>query len=163
MYSESVFERRACVGVVSPNLNVAASGVESIGLNTGTGTTAGTVGDASKYNRFVAEFNIGVKGTSATWNFRIQESSDGTTWTNCVKDDGTTPLALTTKIQVANQFAELQIRADQLTKRYVRAQADDANGTTASAVGLRLYGYDKRQGPVKTTDVNSFLNTQISA
>lgn len=156
MFTAQLKERFAFGGFINAVSNAAASGVESVGLNSVQSL------DMSKYNRAIGIFMLGTKGASATWNCRIQESSDGTTFTNISAPNSTNP-ALTTKLQIANQCATIEIRADQLSKRYIRIQMDDAAGTAASVICASLLGFDKKYAPVKSADHATGVNTQIVA
>lgn len=154
MFTTQLKERFAFGGFINAVSNAAASGVESVNLNSVQSL------DMSKYNRAIGIFMLGTKGAAATWNCRLQESTDGSTFTNITGPNGTNP-ALVTTLQIANQCATVEIRADQLTKRYIRIQMSDANGTAASVIAAALLGFDKKYAPVKSADHATGVNTQI--
>ena len=88
--------------------------------------TSGSV-DLSKFKRALFILDVGaVSGTSPTFDAKLQESTDNVTFTDLVGSN----VAITT-ITTANHTVTLEVRADQLTKRYVRVTVT-IGGTTPS-------------------------------
>ncbi len=83
--------------------------------------------DLQKFRRAMFQIDIGaVSGTSPTFDAKLQESTDNVTFT----DLAGTNVAIT-QITTANHTVTMEVRAGQLTKRYVRV-AVTIGGTTPS-------------------------------
>jgi hypothetical protein len=140
MYTETITQRIALA---------AAAGPQQL-----TGTTTINSGklDMQQARRALFVFATGTfGGTSPTLSavLQIQESPDGTTWTN----NGTVPSATVTG---QNQQATLEIRAGQLSagKRYVRLQAVCTVGGTSPTIPVCTAGWSD-EGIHKPNNANN--------
>jgi hypothetical protein len=87
----------------------------------GTVNTGGI--DMQEFRRAIFVINVGSVGAAGTVNALLQESAVSNFATsNNVAGNGTVTTASITQISVSNQQATIEIRAGQLTKRYVRCQ-----------------------------------------
>ena len=83
--------------------------------------------DMQKFRRALFILDIGaVSGTSPTIDAKLQESTDNSTFTDLSGNN-----VSITQITTANHTVTLEVRAGQLTKRYVRV-AVTIGGTTPS-------------------------------
>jgi hypothetical protein len=127
MYTEQLTQRLGIAAAAAPQ-----------SLTTTTTLTSGKA-DMSVFRRALFLFETGVfGGTSPTLSavLQIQDSPDGTTWTN----NATVPSATVT---AASKQATLEIRADQLNAgaRYVRLQAVCTVGGTSPTIPVALVGF----------------------
>ncbi len=127
MYTEQLTQRLGIAAAAAPQ-----------SLTTTTTLTSGKV-DMSVFHRALFLFETGTfGGTSPTLSavLQIQDSPDGTTWTN----NATVPSATVT---AAGKQATLEIRADQLNTgaRYVRLQAACTVGGTSPTIPVAVVGF----------------------
>jgi hypothetical protein len=127
MYTEQLTQRLGIIAPVKPQT-----------LTTTTTVNSGSV-DLSIFHRALFLFETGVfGGTSPTLSavLQIQESPDGSTWSN----NAIIPSATVT---TASSQATLEIRADQLGtgKRYVRLQAVCTIGGTSPTIPVAVVGF----------------------
>ena len=127
MYTEHLTQRLGISAPVSPQT-----------LTTTTTVNSGKV-DLSVFRRALFLFETGTfGGTSPTLSaaLQIQDSPDGSTWTN----NATVPSATVT---AASKQATLEIRADQLNigARYVRLQAACTVGGTSPTIPIAIVGF----------------------
>lgn len=127
MYTEQLTERLGIAAPVSPQ------------TLTGTATVTSGKVDLSVFHRALFLFETGVfGGTSPTLSavLQLQESADGSTWSN----NAIVPSATVT---AASSQATLEIRADQLGtgKRYVRLQGVCTVGGTSPTIPLAAVGF----------------------
>ena len=127
MYTEQLTQRLGIAAAAAPQ-----------SLTTTTTLNSGKV-DMSIFHRALFLFETGVfGGTSPTLSavLQIQESPDGSTWTN----NAIVPSATVT---TASNQATLEIRADQLGsgKRYVRLQAVCTVGGTSPTIPVAVVGF----------------------
>jgi hypothetical protein len=127
MYTEQLTQRLGITAAASPQQ-----------LTSTTTINSGKV-DLSTFHRALFLFETGAfGGTSPTLSavLQIQESPDGSTWTN----NATVPSATVT---TASNQATLEIRADQLGsgKRYVRLQAVCTIGGTSPTIPVAIVGF----------------------
>jgi hypothetical protein len=102
MYSETITQR---LGI--------ANGVPPQTINNSTVTTAGV--DMSLFHRAFFTLCIGSVTAGGTISAKLQESSDDSTFT----DLGGSNVSITGKT-TTNKIETFEVRADQITKRYVR-------------------------------------------
>ena len=127
MYTEQLTQR---LGLAAPAAPQTLTGTATV--------TSGKV-DLSIFHRALFLFETGVfGGTSPTLSavLQIQESADGSSWSN----NATIPSATVT---AASSQATLEIRADQLGtgKRYVRLQAVCTVGGTSPTIPIAVVGF----------------------
>ena len=127
MYTEHLTQRLGITAPVVPQT-----------LTSTTTVNSGKV-DLSVFRRALFLFETGAfGGTSPTLSavLQIQDSPDGTTWTN----NATVPSATVT---AASKQATLEIRADQLNsgERYVRLQAVCTIGGTSPTIPVAIVGF----------------------
>jgi hypothetical protein len=132
MYTETLTQRLGIAAPVAPQT-----------LTTTTTVNSGKV-DMSIFRRALFFFETGAfGGTSPTLSavLQIQDSPDGTTWTN----NATVPSATVT---AASKQATLEIRADQLGSgaRYVRLQAVCTIGGTSPTIPVAIVGFGNEAG-----------------
>ncbi len=141
MYTEQLTQRLGLAAPVSPQ------------TLTGTATVTSGKVDMSVFHRALFLFETGVfGGTSPTLSaaLQIQDSPDGTTWTN----NAVIPSATVT---AASKQATLEIRADQLNSgaRHVRLQAVCTVGGTSPTIPIAVVGFgdeaDHKPGSARTT------------
>jgi hypothetical protein len=127
MYTEQLTQRLGITAPVAPQ------------TLTGTATVNSGKVDLSVFHRALFLFETGTfGGTSPTLSavLQIQESPDGSTWSN----NATIPSATVT---AASSQATLEIRADQLGagKRYARLQAVCTVGGTSPTIPVAVVGF----------------------
>ena len=127
MYTEQLTQRLGIAAPVAPQQ-----------LTSTTTVNSGKV-DLSVFRRALFFFETGAfGGTSPTLSavLQIQDSPDGTTWTN----NATIPSATVT---AASKQATLEIRADQLNSgsRYVRLDAVCTIGGTTPTIPIAIVGF----------------------
>lgn len=84
-----------------------------------------------------------VSGTSPTLDVKIQESSDNSTFTDCVKPDGSTTAAFT-QVAAANALEVMTFVAH---KRYIRCvKTIGGSSTPTVTAGVILLGQKKNPG-----------------
>jgi hypothetical protein len=88
--------------------------------------------DMQLFRRAIFFIEVGAVGAAGTVDAKLQESTDGTTFT----DLAGTNVAIT-QITTANKQASLECRAGQLTKRYVRCRLTiGANAVLVACVAV---------------------------
>jgi len=132
MYTEQLTQRLGITAAAVPQQ-----------LTSTTTLTSGKV-DMSVFHRAIFFFETGVfGGSSPTLSavLQVQESPDGTTWSN----NATIPSATVT---TASNQATLEVRADQLGtgKRYVRLQAACTIGGSSPTVPVAVVGFGDEAG-----------------
>jgi hypothetical protein len=140
MMTETITQRLALAAAVSPQ--------------TLTGTTtvnSGKVDFETSRKAFFIFATGTFGGTSPTLSavLQVQESADGTTWTN----NATIPSATVTQ---AGKQATLEIRADQVAagKRYVRLQAVCTIGGTSPTIPVAVVAFGD-EGTHKPNNANN--------
>jgi hypothetical protein len=102
---------------LSQGLSIAAAPIHPASYAAGTQNTGGV--DMQKFRRVMFVLDVGVFGGGATVDMKLQESTDNVTFT----DLAGTNVAITQLVAGGgnNREATLEVRTDQITKRYVRA------------------------------------------
>ncbi len=104
--------------------------VHPASIAVGTSDTGGV--DLQLYKRALAIVDVGSVGAAGTVDMKWQESTDNVTFT----DLAGTNVAIT-QITANNKIATLEVRSDQITKRYVRARVTvGANAVTLCQIIL---------------------------
>ena len=75
--------------------------------------------DMRKFRRAIFFCSVGTNASSASVIFKLQESTDDVTYTDVTG-------GATAAVTAANQQFTLEVRADQLTKRYVRCRCTES-------------------------------------
>ena len=98
---------------MSQGLSLAATSVAPQSLNNSSATTGGV--DMQKFRRVLFIVQTGTVTGGGSLSVQLQQSADGSSsWTNIT---GTALTALT----ASSKIASVEMRADQMTNRYVRA------------------------------------------
>jgi len=128
-------------------LAIAAAPVHAQSASVGTADTGGV--DLQKFRRAIFILNVGVFGSSATVDMKLQESTDNSSFT----DLAGTNVAITQLAAAGgnNKLASLEVRADQITKRYVRARV--TIGTAATVLQCLALGGAAVAKPGNANDV----------
>src|SRR4051812_25501647 len=100
---------------LTQGLSIAATPVQPQTLNNGSASTGNGGVDMQKFRRALFVVLTGTVTGGGSLSVKLQESTDGSSsWTDI---SGATLTAIT----ASNKAATLEVRADQMTKRYVRA------------------------------------------
>src|SRR5438132_590098 len=100
---------------LTQGLSVAATPVGPQTLNNGSASTGNGGVDMQKFRRVLFIVQTGTVTGAGSLSVKLQESTDGSSsWTDISG-------AALTAITASNKVASLEVRADQMTKRYVRA------------------------------------------
>lgn len=115
---------------------------------------SGTV-DMSKFNRVQFMGGVGTLGTNATIDARLEES-DNSNGASGVNITG----ASITQINAANKHFTIEVRADQLSKRYVRCVV--TVGVAASVITCYPIGTAARNKPATSNDDASVNERKVT-
>ena len=137
MYTEQLTQALALAGAPIHPASVAA----------GTADTGGI--DMQKFRRATFILDVGAFGASATVDMKLQESTDNSSFT----DLAGTGVSITQLAAAGgnNRLATLEVRAGQLTKRYVRARV--TVGTAATTLQCLALGGEAVDKPASANDV----------
>lgn len=122
---------------MSQQLGLAAAPRHAATINNTTGDTGGV--DMRLFERVIFFFSVGTNGSSASLVFKLQESTDDVTYTDITG-------GATAAITAANKCGSLEVRSDQLTKRYVRCRCTESATQTATVATIAL-GCEARHKP----------------
>ena len=111
----------------------------------GTADTGGI--DLQKFKRATFVLNVGSVGAAGTVDCKLQESTDNITFTDLAGLN-----VAITQITVSNRVATLEVRADQITKRYVRART--TIGGNAVVICVNAIGADASHKPEGADDAS---------
>jgi len=133
MYTEQLTQALAIAGAPIHPQSVSAGDADTGGI------------DMRKFRRALFVLNVGAFGSSATVDMKLQESTDNSSFT----DLAGTGVAITQLVVAGgnNRLATLEVRADQITKRYVRARV--TVGTAATLLQCLALGGESVQKPAK--------------
>jgi hypothetical protein len=145
MYTEQLSQALSIQGRIDP---------QSLASATPTGT--GGV-DMKKFRRATFLLLVGAFGTSATVDMKLQESTDNSTWS----DLAGTGVAITQLLAAGgnNRLATLEVRAGQITKRYVQALV--TVGTAASQVACLALGGEAINKPGNANDITAVAQRSV--
>jgi len=128
--------------------------VPSQSLGTGTTTITGSV-DMQKFRRAIFLLNVGAFGASGTVDMKLVEDTNSnlSTATDVAADTSLTNVAITQLVAGGgnNRFASLEIRSDQVAKRYVGVKV--TIGTAASQVCVIGLGGEAVEKPGSLNDI----------
>src|SRR5947209_1268962 len=112
---------------MTQGLSIAGAPIHSQSLAAATPTGTGGV-DMQKFRRVLFVLDVGAFGASATVDMKLQESTDNSSFT----DLAGTGVAITQLLAAGgnNRLATLEVRAGQITKRYVRARVTVGTAAT---------------------------------
>ena len=100
---------------LSQGLSLAATPIQPQTLNNSSASTGNSGVDMQKFRRALFIVLTGTVTGGGSLSAKLQESTDGSSsWTDIAG-------AALTAITASNKAATLELRADQMTKRYVRA------------------------------------------
>jgi len=140
-------------------LAVAGAPVHAQSVSVGTADTGGI--DLQKNRRAIFILNVGVFGSSATVDMKLQESADNSSFT----DLAGTNVAITQLVAAGgnNRLASLEVRCDQLSagKRYVRARV--TVGTAATVLQCLALGGEAAQKPGNKQNVAAVAQQLVCA
>jgi hypothetical protein len=122
--------------------------------STGTGTADSGSVDMSKFRRAMFLVNVGSVGAAGTVDAKLQESSDDSSFTD-LSGTGVSISQITT----SNKIATLEVRAGQLTKRYVRCRV--TIGGNAVLLCVNAIGGEAIQKPGSATDAAAVAQRQV--
>jgi len=128
-------------------LSIAAAPIHPQSVGVGNADTGGI--DMAKFRRATFILDVGAFGSSATVDMKLQESTDNSSFTDLTG----TGVAITQLAAAGgnNRFATLEVRAGQLTKRYVRARI--AVGTAATTLQCLALGGEAVAKPASAYDI----------
>jgi len=140
---------------LSQGLSIAAAPIHPASVSAGTADTGGV--DLSKFRRALFVLNVGAFGSSATVDMKLQESTDNSSFT----DLAGTGVALTQLVAAGgnNRLATLEVRAGQLSKRYVRARV--TVGTAATLLQCLALGAEAISKPGSAQDVAAVAQRSV--
>jgi len=138
-------------------LSIAAAPIHPASAGTGTADTGGI--DMSKFRRALFVLDVGVFGSSATVDMKLQESADNSSFT----DLAGTGVAITQLAAAGgnNRLATLEARAGQLSagKRYLRARV--TVGTAATLLSAVALGGEAVDKPGNAQDVAAVAQRSV--
>ena len=136
-------------------LAIAGAPIHPQSVGVGTADTGGL--DMSKFRRALFVLDVGAFGSSATVDMKLQESTDNSSFT----DLAGTGVAITQLVAAGgnNRLATLEVRADQLTKRYVRARV--TVGTAATLLQCLALGGEAIAKPGNVNDLGAVAQRSV--
>lgn len=140
MYSEKITERLGAANALNP-VSQAAATVTSPSI------------DMQKFHRAYAIINNGA--VTGTLDAKWQESSDNASFT----DLAGTNVAMA-QVTTANKTNIMEVRSDQITKRYVRISA--TVGTGPVLLCIQLYGDEAVNKPGNAQNGNQIILTAVA-
>jgi hypothetical protein len=117
---------------LTQELSVAATPIQPQTLNNASASTGNGGIDMQKFRRALFIVQTGSVTGGGSLSAKLQESTDGSTGWSDISG------AALTAITASNKVATLEVRADQMTKRYVRATLTEtgSQNVVCSCVGL---------------------------
>lgn len=140
---------------LSQALSIAGAPIHPQSVAAGTADTGGI--DMQKFRRAAFILDVGVFGSSATVDMKLQESTDNSSFT----DLAGTGVAITQLVAAGgnNRLATLEVRAGQLTKRYVRARV--TVGTAATLLQCLALGAEAIDKPGNAQDLAAVAQRSV--
>jgi hypothetical protein len=140
---------------MSQALSITGAPVHSASVAVGTADTGGI--DMQKFRRALFVLDVGAFGASATVDMKLQESTDNSTFTDLVG----TGVAITQLLAAGgnNRLATLEVRAGQITKRYVRARV--TVGTAATQLCCIALGGEAIDKPGAAQDIAAVVQRSV--
>jgi hypothetical protein len=145
MYQETVTQSLGIAAPISPQT-----------LNSG-GTASATSGsvDGSKFKRIFAHVNIGSVTSGGAITAQLIESNSSN-----LSSPSNISGGVKTGLNTSNKQHTLEVRADQLTKRYVGIQLTE-NGGHDVVVGCTFFGIDAENKPGNAANDSGSVVNQI--
>ena len=136
-------------------LSIAAAPIHPASVAVGTADTGGI--DMQKFRRALFVLDVGAFGAVATVDMKLQESTDNSSFT----DLSGTGVSITQLVAAGgnNRLATLEVRAGQITKRYVRARV--TVGTADTILTCLALGGEAVAKPGKAQDVAAVAQRQV--
>lgn len=125
-------------------------------VSQGVGTADSGSLDMQKFRRAMFVVNVGSVGGAGTVDAKLQESSDNSTFT----DLSGTNVSIT-QITTSNKVATLEVRAGQITKRYVRCRV--TVGGNAVLIAVNALGGEAVIKPGNQNDAAAVAQRQVVA
>jgi hypothetical protein len=141
MYQEQLSQALSLGAAVNP-ASVAVGTADSGGI------------DLQKFKRATFVIAVGSVGAAGTVDAKLQESTDGVTFT----DLAGTNVSIT-QITASNKQATLEVRSDQITKRYVRCRS--TVGVNAVLLCVVAIGGEANNKPGNKNDDASVAQRQV--
>jgi hypothetical protein len=153
MYVEQMTQALSIQGQIAP-------------VSQGAGSVTTTFGvDMQKFRRALAILNVGAFGASATVDMKLVESNSANLAgaTDVAADTGLSSCAITQLVAAGgnNRFATLEIRAGQVTKRYVGVTV--TVGTAATLIQVTLLGGEAIEKPGNASDIAAVAQRAVAA
>jgi len=118
----------------------------------GTGTQSSDIVDMKYFDRVIFIVMAGDLGASATLDFKVQESADGSIWSDLT---GKSITQLTQSGGDSDKQAIVEVRADELSAGYRYLKGVMTVGTAASDCGMVAIAGDLRYSPAEDYDLSS--------
>ncbi len=139
---------------MSQGLSLAATPIQPQTLNNTNASTGNGGVDMQKFHRVLFIVQIGSVTSTGSVSAKLQESPDGSTsWTDITN-------AALTAMTTSSKVASLEMRADQMTKRYVRATLTEtgSQNVVCSCVAL---GGEAVEKPGSAQDVAAVVQRLV--
>jgi hypothetical protein len=145
MYQEQLTQALGIAAAISPQT-----------LNSG-GTASATSGslDGSKFKRFFAHVNIGSVTSGGALTAQLIESNNSNLSSSSNVTNG-----VKTGLNASNKQHTLEVRADQLTKRYVGINITETGGHDI-VVGCTFFGAEAENKPGNAANDSSVVNQVV--
>ncbi len=152
MYTEQLTQALSIQGKIDP----AQQAVSTVTLSAGV--------DMQKFRRATFILDVGVFGASATVDMKLVEDTNSnlSTATDVAADTSLTNVAITQLLAAGgnNRLATLEIRADQVAKRYVGVKV--TVGTAATYLSVIGLGGEAVEKPGSLNDINAVAQRLVA-
>jgi hypothetical protein len=139
---------------MSQGLSLAATPVQPQTLNNSNTSTGNGGVDMQKFRRVLFIVLTGSVTSGGSLSVQLQQSADGaTSWTNITG-------AALTAITASNKVATLEMRADQMTNRYVRALLTETGSQNVVCACVALGG-EAVEKPGSAQDVSAVVQRLV--
>ena len=152
MYTEQLTQALSIVGKLDP-----------VSLAAATPTAVKSV-DMRKFKRALFILDVGVFGSSATVDMKLQASADNSSFTDLATLAPTLTGVAITQMTAGggnNKLTSLEIRADQMPAGYRYVQALITVGTAATLVSGIALGGESAQKPGQVNDIAAVLQRLV--
>ncbi len=152
MYTEQLTQGLSIQGKIDPVQQAAGT------------VTLGSGVDMQKFRRAIFILDVGVFGASATVDMKLVEDTQSSlaTATDLSADTSLTNVAITQLVAGGgnNRLASLEIRSDQVAKRYVGVKV--TVGTAATFISVVGLGGESVEKPGSLNDINSVAQRLVA-
>ena len=139
---------------LSQGLSIAATPIQPQTLNNSNASTGNGGVDMQKFHRALFVVLTGTVTGGGSLSAKLQESTDGSTsWTDIAG-------AALTALTASNKAATLEIRADEMTKRFVRATLTETGSQNVVCACVALGG-EAVQKPGSAQDVAAVVQRLV--